>query len=237
MKNVLILGHKGMLGHMVSKLLIYKGVEVITINDRWSGLGFKNTIKDFDGEYIINCVGAIHQKTKQFDINWELPQWLDENVNCKIIHPGTDCEMDNDNYGLSKKKASDFILKHGQNTKILKASIIGPELNSNFSLLEWFLSQEKEVFGYTKAIWNGVTTYEWAKQCLELINNWDTYKSLTTLSSDPISKYELLNTIKDVYNKDINIIPKELGKDKTLIGDIKTGNIKKQIIELKSLTQ
>jgi len=236
MKNVLILGHKGMLGHMVSKLLIYKGVEVITINDRWSGLGFKNTIKDFDGEYIINCVGAIHQKTKQFDINWELPQWLDENVNCKIIHPGTDCEMDNDNYGLSKKKASDFILKHGQNTKILKASIIGPELNSNFSLLEWFLSQEKEVFGYTKAIWNGVTTYEWAKQCLELINNWDTYKSLTTLSSDPISKYELLKTIKDVYNKDINIIPKELGEDKTLIGDIKTMNIKKQIIELKSLT-
>jgi len=143
MKNVLILGHKGMLGHMVSKLLIYKGVEVITLNDRWSGVGFKNTIKDFDGEYIINCVGAIHQKTKQFDINWELPQWLDENVNCKIIHPGTDCEMDNDNYGLSKKKASDFILKHGQNTKILKASIIGPELNSNFSLLEWFLSQEK----------------------------------------------------------------------------------------------
>ena len=236
MKNVLILGHKGMLGHMVSKLLIYKGVEVITLNDRWSGVGFKNTIKDFDGEYIINCVGAIHQKTKQFDINWELPQWLDENVNCKIIHPGTDCEMDNDNYGLSKKKASDFILKHGQNTKILKASIIGPELNSNFSLLEWFLSQEKEVFGYTKAIWNGVTTYEWAKQCLELINNWDTYKSLTTLSSDPISKYELLKTIKDVYNKDINIIPKELGEDKTLIGDIKTMNIKKQIIELKSLT-
>ena len=93
------------------------------------------------------------------------------------------------------------------------------------------------MFGYTKAIWNGVTTYEWSKQCLELINNWSTYKSLTTLSSDPISKYELLNIIKNVYNKDINIIPKELGKDKTLIGDIKTGNIKKQIIELKSLTQ
>ena len=234
--KALVLGHKGMLGHMVSKLLIYKGVEVITLKDRWDELGFKSTIKDFDGEYIINCIGAIHQRTKQFDINWELPQWLDENVNCKIIHPGTDCEMDNDNYGLSKKKASDFILKHGQNTKILKASIIGPELNSNFSLLEWFLSQEKEVFGYTKAIWNGVTTYEWAKQCLELINNWDTYKSLTTLSSDPISKYELLKTIKDVYNKDINIIPKELGEDKTLIGDIKTMNIKKQIIELKSLT-
>ena len=235
MNNVLILGHKGMLGHMVYNVLNkIKNLNVSITPQRFPDFD-KSTFNKQD--FIINCIGAIPQRTNNFEINYKLPIWLIENTSCKIIHPGTDCEMDTDNYGLSKKKASDFILKYGQNTKILKASIIGPELNSNSSLLEWFLSQEKEVFGYTKAIWNGVTTYEWSKQCLELINNWDTYKSLTTLSSDPISKYELLSTIKDVYNKDINIIPKELGKDKTLIGDIKTGNIKKQIIELKSLTQ
>tara|TARA_R110000796_G_scaffold56633_1_gene131223 strand:- start:314 stop:1021 length:708 start_codon:yes stop_codon:yes gene_type:complete len=235
MNNILILGHKGMLGHMVYNTLS----KIRDLNISITQQRFPNFTKStFDKQdFVINCIGAIPQRTNNFKVNYELPTWLVENVSCKIIHPGTDCEMDNNDYGLSKKKASDFILDKGQNTKILKSSIIGPELNSNSSLLEWFLSQENEVFGYTKAIWNGVTTYEWSKQCLELINNWSTYKSLTTLSSDPISKYELLNIIKNVYNKDINIIPKELGKDKTLIGDIKTGNIKKQIIELKSLTQ
>ena len=235
MNNILILGHKGMLGHMVYNTLS----KIRDLNISITQQSFPNFTKStFDKQdFVINCIGAIPQRTNNFKVNYELPTWLAENISCKIIHPGTDCEMDNNDYGLSKKKASDFILDKGQNTKILKSSIIGPELNSNSSLLEWFLSQEKEVFGYTKAIWNGVTTYEWSKQCLELINNWSTYKSLTTLSSDPISKYELLNIIKNVYNKDINIIPKELGKDKTLIGDIKTGNIKKQIIELKSLTQ
>ena len=197
MNNILILGHKGMLGHMVYNTLSkIRDLNISTTQQRFPNF----TKSTFDKQdFVINCIGAIPQRTNNFKVNYELPTWLVENVSCKIIHPGTDCEMDNNDYGLSKKKASDFI--------------------------------------FTKAIWNGVTTYEWSKQCLELINNWDTYKSLTTLSSDPISKYELLNIIKNVYNKDINIIPKELGKDKTLIGDIKTGNIKKQIIELKSLTQ
>ena len=89
--------------------------------------------------------------------------------------------MDNNDYGLSKKKASDFILNKGQNTKILKSSIIGPELNSNSSLLEWFLSQKGEIFGYTKAMWNGNKTYKWSKFCLDLILNWDNYKKHTIL--------------------------------------------------------
>ena len=78
--KVLILGHKGMLGHMVSKLLISKGIEVKKLftpnKNRWPSSNFKNDIKSFKGDYIINCIGAIHQRTNQFNINWELPQWL-----------------------------------------------------------------------------------------------------------------------------------------------------------------
>ena len=49
---------------------------------------------------------------------------LEENTNCKIIHPSTDCEMDNDDYGLSKKKAADYIKNKGTKTKMLQTSII-----------------------------------------------------------------------------------------------------------------
>ena len=57
--KVLVLGHKGMLGHMVSKLLSTKGIEVFTIECRWSTSCFKNIIEKIEGDYIINCIGAI----------------------------------------------------------------------------------------------------------------------------------------------------------------------------------
>ena len=53
--KVLILGHKGMLGHMVSKLLISKDIEVVTTKCRWPASCFKRTLMEFDGDYIINC--------------------------------------------------------------------------------------------------------------------------------------------------------------------------------------
>ena len=163
MINILVLGHKGMLGHMVCKAFSYnEDYKIITTDkrfDEWDQSMFDNI------DFVINCVGAIPQKTNKFDINWQVPIWLNENTNCKIIHPATDCEVDVSNYGLSKKRATDYIKNYGKSTKIIQTSIIGPELNSNASLLEWFLSQKGEVYGYTKAIWNGVTTLEWAKQC------------------------------------------------------------------------
>ena len=201
--KVLVLGHKGMLGHMVVRYLKSRPIHVETTNQRFP---FKKL--DFKGEYIINCIGAIPQKTNNFNVNYELPIWLDNNMTCKIIHPGTDCEMDNDDYGLSKAKAAKYLIENSKRTKILKTSIIGPELDGNASLLEWFLSQEKEVFGYTKAMWNGNTTLQWAKQCLHLIENWDSYKTLTILEGECISKYNMLNPIKEVFGKTIKIIPK-----------------------------
>ena len=231
--KVLVLGHKGMLGHMVVKYLQSNDIRVRTIDKRWP-LNQQGIIT-FDGDYIINCIGAIPQRANNFDINWQLPIWLDLHSPCKVIHPGTDCEISKDEYGISKNVAANYIREYSQKTKSIKTSIIGPELNSNASLLEWFLSQEGEVFGYTKAIWNGNTTLEWAKQCLELMNNWDSTKYLneTIIYTEPISKYELLSIMKHVFNKEITITPKDLGKDKCLEGIIHTGNILDQLIELK----
>ena len=227
--KILVLGHKGMLGHMVHKVFS-NNYEVVTIDDR-----FPDWSKDmFNGvDFIINCIGAIPQKTNEFDINWQIPIWLNANTNCKVIHPATDCEFDNSNYGLSKKRATDYIKDYCETTKIIQTSIIGPELNSNVSLLEWFLSQKGEVDGYTEAIWNGVTSLEWAKQCKIIIDNWDITPILTILYSNKVSKFKLLIIIQECYGKrDVIIMPKKLGNDKSLSGTIKTKDIDKQIREL-----
>lgn len=234
--KVLVLGHKGMLGHMVLKYLKYNNPysEFVTIDKRWPSPKFKESIKEFNGEFIINCIGAIHQRTNQFDINWELPQWLDENADCKIIHPGTDCEMDDDDYGNSKRIAAEWIKSSSKNTKIIKTSILGPELNTKASLMEWFLSQNGTINGYSECYWNGNTTLTWAKHCTFLMANWGTQQIETILEGERVSKYKLLLTLKEVYSRyDININPvNEPVIDKCLKGNIKTPNLKSQLIDL-----
>ncbi len=229
--KVLVLGHKGMLGHMVVKYLEDQNTSVHTLQTRWPVS--QTEIKQFDGDYIINCIGSIPQRTDSFNLNWQLPIWLDLNAPCKVIHPGTDCEMDDDKYGISKNVAANYIRNLSRQTKSIKTSIIGPELYGNASLLEWFLSQEGEVFGYTKAIWNGNTTLEWAKQCYRLMTTWSSITNEIIISSSSESKFGLLNIIKQVFNKDIDIKQKELGSNKCLEGIIYTGTIEEQLIELK----
>jgi len=231
--NILVLGHKGMLGHIVAKYLRDKNHNVDTIESKFPTEEFFSYIKTYNGDYIVNCIGAIPQKTNEFDINFKLPIWLSDNVNCRVIHPGTDCEIDNDPYGISKKIARDYIVDNSTNTKIIRSSIIGPELNSNASLLNWFLSNTDSVNGYTNAMWNGITTLEWIKQCIQLIYNWDSYNTETVIASNCISKYQLLHEIKLSFNKSINILPINKGEYKCLNGDIIAPDIKLQLQELK----
>jgi dTDP-4-dehydrorhamnose reductase len=231
--DILVLGHKGMLGHMVCKYLNDQGFNIKTIDYKFPSDEFKYYVKTFSGDFIINCIGAIPQKTSTFNINTELPIWLSDNASSKVIHPGTDCEIDDDEYGNSKRIARDYIIKNSNNTKIVKASIIGPELESKSSLLEWFLNSENEVKGYTKAMWNGITTLEWAKQCLNLIKNWSAYDKETIIQGECLSKFELLNKIKLVFNKEINILPIEKGINKCLVGKIQAPKINIQLHELK----
>jgi dTDP-4-dehydrorhamnose reductase len=231
MMRILILGHTGMLGNAVYAYL-KQFYEIDIINYRWPSAEFIDYIKTYDGDYIINCIGAIPQKTNAFGINSILPVYLDLNVKCKIIHPATDCESDNDVYGISKRIASEWLLERGQHTYIFKTSIIGIELNSADSLLCWFLKQTN-ANGYTQAKWNGITTLEWAKQCKNIIENTHILEH-TIFGTECVSKFELLNLIKDVFQHDIEITPIDgIGKDKCLVADIKLVDIKQQLVELK----
>lgn len=234
MKNkILVLGHKGMLGHMVVRYFTDNGYSVEKCNLRWPDN--KKEILDFKGDFIINCIGKIPQKNKKcYEINWQLPIWLDLNSPCRVIHPGTDCEMDLDDYGISKNIAGKYIREMSTKTKSIKTSIIGPELNQKCSLLEWFLSQKEQVFGYTKALWNGNTTLEWCKQCQMIIEQWDSFPNEIIISSNQVSKYELLVIFNSVFNRKITVVPKAIGHDKRLKPLIKTKNIEQQLIELKN---
>jgi dTDP-4-dehydrorhamnose reductase len=144
--------------------------------------------------------------------------------------------MDDDDYGTSKRIARDFIVNTSKNTKSIKTSIIGPELKGNASLMEWFLSNNDEstVSGYSKYYWNGNTTLTWSEFAYNVIKNWGDVKKETILTSECISKKEILESINIVFNRKINIVEKnEISVNKCLYSDKITPHIKEQLFKLK----
>lgn len=195
-------------------------------------------INEIKPDYVINCIGIIKQlkasedKIIAIEINSLWPHKLAaicERKNTKMIHFSTDCvfagtkgnylESDfadaRDTYGLTKFMGEvDY-----PHTLTLRTSIIGHELNSKLSLVDWFLSQKDECKGFTKAIFSGFPTIVMA-QFLEkyILNNF--ISGIYNFSSEPINKYDLLKLVAEEYKKDIKINPSvELVIDRSLNSD------------------
>lgn len=257
MKKILVLGHKGMLGNAVySYLEKTKKYTLLTTNERFGAPEFKEDLENSEADTIINCIGCIPQKkypTPEYKkVNIELPIFL-ETLGKKILHPSTDCEFSGklmypllykknahrdaeDDYGKSKAYISELIEQSFKNTKIIRTSIIGHELKSSLSFLDWFLFSENEVRGYTNHYWNGITTLQWAQLAESYIDNWETYPRLGQYgTTDSLSKYEVLKIIQTVYNKDIKIEPYNtpVTINKSLASDTPLPSIKSQLQDLK----
>ena len=252
--KILVLGHNGMLGHMVVKYLKSQNEDVVTTDLKWETDDFKDYIKNSPCDYLINCIGCIPQKKPNWDqyksVNILLPSFLANNFKGRIIHPTTDCEFDGkipkesyysskelptalDDYGISKAYASIF-LRTTSNVKQIRTSIIGPEINNKVSLMEWFFKQKENANGYANHYWNGITTLEWAKQCYSIINNWYNYPNIIQIGTDKITKYDLLVMINKIFETNKNIISINVDTiNKCLYTDYTIKKLSDQLIELK----
>lgn len=134
-------------------------------------------------EVVINCVGLIKQLHNANDplavlpVNALLPHQLAKLclvASARLIHVSTDCVFAGDKGLYKETDYSDARDLYGKSKYMgelhdhahaitLRTSIIGHELNSNYALLDWFLSQEGQVKGYTKAIFSGMPTVELAR--------------------------------------------------------------------------
>jgi nucleoside-diphosphate-sugar epimerase len=120
--KVLVLGHNGMLGRVVlSYLNMYYQVDITQY--RYPSKEFINDIHNFDGDWVVNCIGAIPHKYSEFDVNYELPVFLDTLNKFKIIHSSTDDESGDSPYSESKRIASKWLLENSKNTYSIKSSI------------------------------------------------------------------------------------------------------------------
>lgn len=229
--KILVLGHTGMLGRIVLSYL-HNQYDTYTTSHRYPSDEFTKYIQNFDGDWVINCIGAIPQKYSTFEVNYELPILLDTINKFKIIHSSTDDTSGNTPYSISKNKADDWIYKHSKNTYSIKSSIIGEGGNG---LLNWVLSNTT-VSGYSRCMWNGITTLEWAKFCKKLIDG-EILNTHISLKTDCISKYELLHIISTVYNHTVNIVEDNVYISNNCIDGIYVGSIEDKLIELKKFNE
>lgn len=185
----------------------------------------RDVIQKSKPDIIINCIGVIKPRiASELDIkdtvfiNSYLPHILanlTSDFNFRLIHFSTDCVFSGkkgnykekdfpdpiDMYGLSKMLGE---VKANKNCITLRTSLIGHEINSNYSLLNWFLTQ-KNVKGFSDAYFSGLTTLEIAKVLYRNIIFKKKLFGLYHLASKRISKYSLLKLINKIYKKNILI--------------------------------
>jgi len=197
-------------------------------------------IEEIKPDVIINCVGIIKQLKESKDpllsleINSLLPHRLAklcEKLNIRLVCISTDCVFDGekgyyseedrptptDLYGRSKLLGE---VLYSPNSITLRTSLIGHELFTKNSLLDWFLSQENKANGYTNAVFSGFTTLEFSNILFEKVLPNSQLSGLLHVASNPISKFDLLKKIAEVYKKNIEIMPyKDFYCNRVLISD------------------
>jgi dTDP-4-dehydrorhamnose reductase len=177
-------------------------------------------------DVVINCVGMVkqHKDSKNSKdiiyLNAMLPHILSElssAFNSRLVHISTDCVFLGTKGFYSESDTPDATDLYGRSKLLgevnndrditLRTSLIGHELIGSKSLLSWFLSQKGEIRGYRKAIFSGMPAIELARVINEyILPNYDLC-GLYHLSTNAISKFDLLSLVADIYEHKIKIIP------------------------------
>ncbi|HSU26036.1 MAG TPA: SDR family oxidoreductase [Pyrinomonadaceae bacterium] len=199
-----------------------KTTEAVNVEDE--GL-VRQTIDRIRPDVVINAVGIIKQLPSSKDVittlnvNSIFPHrlaQLSEQFGFRLICVSTDCVFDGlkggyteadmpnaiDLYGKSKNLGE----VTGENCLTIRTSIIGRELASSHSLVEWFLSNRgKRVKGFARAIYSGFPTIVLADIIRMLLTEHKHLAGLYHISSDPINKFELLKLIGSAYDSEVAI--------------------------------
>jgi len=175
-------------------------------------------------EVVVNCLGVIKQSSLAQDpftsiyLNSLLPHRLA--MACRLagihlIHLSTDCVFDGVRGNYREEDPTNALDIYGRtkalgeitspNCLTLRSGIISHELRGKLGLIEWFLAQEGEVRGFTRAIFSGFPMITFTKIIEEYLLDDPGLTGLYHVSSVPITKYDLLSLVAQQYGKKIAI--------------------------------
>lgn len=187
----------------------------------------RNAIELSKPEVVINCI----RLTKEIDgqnnqrnmiyINSYFPHLLADICTlygCKLIHFSTDCVFSGKTGNYKESDFSDAPNLYGKtkylgevgygNHLTIRTSKIGKSVFGNNGLIDWFINEVKkgnEIKGFTNAIYTGFSTTSLCNEIIRLIKNYNDLKGVYHISSNKISKYELLSTLNEELMLNANI--------------------------------
>ncbi|CAN5419286.1 NAD(P)-dependent oxidoreductase [soil metagenome] len=212
---------------------LYEKINIFKKNTTFDNVNVENIerlkeiIKNIEPEVIVNAVGIIKQipngqnVIETLTVNSIFPHKLAEiakETGSRLICISTDCVFSGKKGNYSEDDISDAYDLYGksknlgeiesENCLTIRTSIIGREIGTKHSLLEWFLSNRgKTVKGFKKAVFSGFPTIILAQILADIIVNHKNLMGFYHVASNPINKYDLLNLINDQYQADIKIEP------------------------------
>lgn len=178
-------------------------------------------------QVIVNCIGIVKQHQAANDpfssisVNSLFPHrlaYLCRAGGTRLIHISTDCVFSGRKGNYAETDVADAEDLYGK-TKLLgepsydgcltlRTSMIGRELKTSHGLLEWFLQREgKTVPGYTRAIFSGFTTDALSRLVALIIAEQPDMQGIWHVASEPVSKFDLLSLIRDIFRLNIGIEP------------------------------
>lgn len=190
-------------------------------------------------DVVINCIGLVKQleiandPLQALPINAMLPHRLARLAavaGARLIHFSSDCVFSGSRGGYRETDFPDADDLYGRSKYLgevvdcphaitLRTSIIGHELDGNHALLNWFLSQEGTIRGFTRVIFSGVPTVELARLIRDFVLPQPLMHGLYQIAAQPITKNDLLHLIASIYGKTIEITPdSQLKSDRSLNG-------------------
>lgn len=174
---------------------------------------------------VVNCIGLIKQLPGAKDpipslmLNALFPHRLAQlcrAAGARLVHISTDCVFSGRKGSYTEADVSDAEDLYGR-TKFLgeisgpgcltlRTSIVGRELGTRSGLFEWFIGQRgRSVNGYAHAIYSGFTTQTLADLIADLLERRPDLEGLWHVSSEPISKYDLLQLLNRALQLEVRV--------------------------------
>lgn len=180
--------------------------------------------------WVINCIGVIkpfindsnaEQVERAIHVNSIFPHIIARSTKgiARVLQIATDCVYSGSKGRYLETDPHDALDVYGKTKSLgevtadhvhhLRCSIVGPEMQSPKSLMEWLLGQPDgaSVNGFVNHQWNGVTTLHFAKLCRAIIaNDLELPQMQHIVPDSAVTKYDLLKEFALRYGRDDLII-------------------------------
>jgi len=176
----------------------------------------------FRPDLVVNCIAAGTEANikEAIALNSLFPHRLATSVNrvgARLVHISTDGVFSGRAGRYSETDAPDATEIYGRskllgevigpNCLTLRTSIIGPECSVGRGLFAWLSRQNGAIKGFRQVMFSGLTTFELSRIITEYVLPRPDLVGLFNVSSETISKFDLLTLIAKCYRLPVEVVP------------------------------